>query len=148
MTARTWRQGEGGKEAMQVKWRQGFCRFRPLIVGFHSWTGQCRLLPKAFETAYGPLAQRGGGGQILMENTSFGGFGTGPHCLDSGRLVDMFTRHEPLDSSFWCVLQTKFRATSHANLATLHHHGMREASGGIHLQDLPLIPLSPRSHHG
>jgi hypothetical protein len=83
-----------------------------------------------------------------MENTPLCGLSTGPHCLTPVDWSPYLPDLNPLDSSFWCVLKMKVQATPHANLATLHHHSMREASGGIHLQDLPLIPLPPRSHHG
>ncbi len=53
-----------------------------------------------------------------------------------------------LDFSISRVLQTKFQATPHSNLAapiSVRRRGIGLASGGIYLQDMRLFPLPPLS---
>ncbi len=95
-----------------------------------------------------------------MENTSFSGFGTSPHyqdhppvvggILDSGGLAAIFARLEPAGLLY--LVHSAGESSSDAlchsgHPPPIHCHGMGLASGGIHPQDLPLIPPLPVSCH-
>ncbi len=113
---------DGKKRCKRNQWRiyaadSGFCRR----------TCQCCYLPRAFETACGPLGPER---WSLTENTTFGRFSAGlllPNQL--GAVAEfLFLADWPpylqdlnsLDFSTSSVLQPIGQATTHANLTALH----------------------------
>jgi hypothetical protein len=96
----------------------------PQHIGFRWRTCQCRHLPRAFETACGPLGPEG---RSLAENTPFGGFRAGlrrPNQLVAAGFSADWLLYSPnlnsLDFSTGRVLQPKGQAKPHTNLAALH----------------------------
>jgi hypothetical protein len=112
-----------------------------------------RHLPRAFETACGPLGPER---HSLMENTPFGGFRSGlrnPNHLSavaefwfSGDWPPFSPNLNLLDFSTGSVLRPKgqgYASRLFGGPTSVHRREITLASGGIDLQNMPLFLMPP-----
>ncbi len=130
-----------------------FCGFWSLLAGFHQRMCQSRLRPRFFETACCPLDPE----DVSWRKKSLSADLTPVYTIRTTQwlLAEFHTKADwlpylldlnTLDFAIWRILQMKgpgYASCQSGLPMSYHGHGMGLVRGGIHLRDLPLIPLLP-----